>query len=97
MKIIDVYEKYGIEYGGPINKLGSQMFIDSHTDHRYIFHKYGMIYEHTLKYKFGKRYQMNLRVSQEDRSSILIKGLARQMKFALPRILKRRMTCCGWA
>ena len=88
--IEEVYAEQGIEDGGTL--IGGQLFVDTVNQFEYIFKKDGLIYEHVTDGRITKRYQMNLQVKTRTGHTkrVLIKGLARQMKFALPRILKRR-------
>lgn len=88
--IENVYQEQGIEDGGML--IGGQLFVDSVNQFEYIFKENGLIYEHVTDGRISKRYQMNLHYKTRagHTKRVLIKGLARQMKFALPRILKRR-------
>jgi hypothetical protein len=89
MKIVDIYDKLAIVDMGENTR--GHLFFDSINNFAYIFKKDGLIYEHLTNGNTTKIYQMNLKVKLYGHwRRILVNGLARQLKFALPRILARR-------
>lgn len=97
MKIMKVYEENCLyeETSAKDKKLNRRRFYDDINCFEYLFYENGMIYCHTFDSDedYMHWYQMNLKFKYSEGTIVRIKihGLARQMKFALPRILARRL------